>query len=79
MNYFVFTLAAAPSGSSRSSIVTCMSLTLLPGYRVVLLSQRQVPWWGSGQNLGINFMKSMHCWHGCVMHAHIYIWSSCKL
>ena len=39
VHYFVSTL----SRYSRSGIVTCMGLTLLPRYRVVLFSQRQVP------------------------------------
>ena len=58
---FVFALAGALSRSRRSSIVTCMGLILSPRYRVVLLSQRQVPWWGLGQNLGVNLMLSMQC------------------
>ena len=72
-HYFASTLAGALSRYNRSSIVTGMGLTLLPRYRVVLLSQRQVPKWGRGQNPGINLMLSMQCW-AWMSHPHILIY-----
>ena len=59
--------------------MTEMGLTLLPRYRVVLLSQRQVPKWDWGENPGINLMLSMQCWawmsHPDIL---IYIWLACS-
>ena len=40
VHYFVSTLDGALSRYSRSGIVTCMGLTLLPRHRLVLLSPK---------------------------------------